>query len=208
MSLDVAQLFQRMPGGKIDAANWAKGYGDDLGKLWEDCPRGDWLVWLAGILELDHALVALAAADCAEFSLSLLPMENHEERLGPLLQLVHRWAEGNADAEDCELAAKDVLAIYRQPGPANVDESPTAGYATAAVSAAVMVPTYGSPIGIAAGAAAAALAAAQVATPNDEGAIRAAHGRCADLVRERLPFSVVTVSEAFKRYARSVEGGG
>ena len=95
--------------------------------------------------------------------------------------------------------------LPREPAPADVNESPTAGYATAAVSAAVTVPTYNSPVGIAAGAAAAALAAAQVATPNDERAIADAHRKCASLVRERIPFSVLTTSKAFEHYARGTQ---
>ncbi|MHC4393221.1 MAG: hypothetical protein ACYS22_18160, partial [Planctomycetota bacterium] len=107
--------------------------------------------------------------------------------------------------DECAAAAKGVLAIYQEPDTQHVSESPTAGYATAAVSAAVTVPTFSSALGIAAAAAAAALAAAQVATPNDENAIADAHKHCAWLVRNRVPFETVISTEAFGRYAQKAE---
>ncbi|RMG13659.1 MAG: hypothetical protein D6731_11755 [Planctomycetota bacterium] len=197
----VRELFARMAGERPAALAWAEPYGDDLGRAWVECARGDWLLWLAGILEVDRRLVVLAAVDCAVFSLSLLP-EGHVETLRPLVELAQAWAKGEADAESCAAAAKDVLSIYRDPPPApRGDEGPMTGYATAAVSAAVMVPIYESPVGIASGAAAAALAAARVATPNDEGAIDAAHARCAELVRTRIPFERLVESPGFRRFA-------
>jgi hypothetical protein len=205
-AVNVAALFDRMPGPRAEATAWAAPFGDDLGDAWQTCPRGDWLLWLAGILEAPHSLLALAAADCAEFALNLLPLADHERVLLPLIDMCRQWVEGTVEAEECAQASRDVLAIYQEPG-GETSDSPTAGYATAAVSAAVTVPTYTSALGISCACAAAALASAQVATPNDEDAIAAAHLRCSEIVRERVPFEALTSSDAFQRYALEAESG-
>ncbi len=201
----VSLMFQRMPAGH-HAVDWGRRYADDLGHAWQECPRGDWLLWLAGILEADPRLVTLAACDCARFALSLLPDGKQEDHLRPVLDTAARWAQGEGSSvDDCRSLAQQILAIYKEAPEQLVDQAATAGYATSAVSAAVNVPTFESPFGVAAAAAAAALASAQVAAPNDEDAIDDAHRRCAELVRARIPFQEVATTRGFQHYARLVE---
>jgi hypothetical protein len=203
----VADLFARLPGGRDVAIRWSVPFGDDLGRAWAECPRGDWLLWLAATLGLDAPTVALATADCARFSLSLLPLADHEASLREPLALVERWAREEIADAVCTAAARDLLSLYEQPDGKSAEGPATAGYATASVSAALMVPGYRSGLGLACGAAAAALKAAQVAAPGDEGAIDDAHHKCADLVRERIPFSVLAELPAFMRFAAGAGRG-
>lgn len=201
----MATMFQRLPAGQ-EAQSWGRRYGDDLGHAWQECPRGDWLLWLAAILEADPRLVTLAACDCARFALSLLPDGKQEDHLRPVLETAERWARGEGSkVEDCRDLARQILEIYRDAPEQLGEQAATAGYATSAVSAAVNLPTFESPYGVACAAAAAALAAAQVAAPNDEDAIDDAHRRCADLVRARIRFDEVARTSGFQTYASLVE---
>lgn len=206
---NVSDLFQRMPGTHIEAGEWGRRYSDDLGHAWGECPRGDWAIWIAAILETDHRLVAEAACDCARFALSLLPLDKQEEHLLPVIELAEGWARGELKAEVCAQAAKDVLAVFQDPATHESDDrAATAGYATSAVSAAVSVPTYTTTFGLACAASAAALTAAEVAEPIDETAILDAHRRCAELIRKRIQFSDLVATRGFKLYAKTVTKTG
>lgn len=199
----ISDLFGRMPTGD-EAREWGRRHSDDLGEAWLECPRGDWLLWLAGILEVGVRPVTLAALDCANFALSLLAADEDEERLAAVLVLANRWLEGEVEPERLRCAAQEVLAIYHDPSRDGSGDHPLAGYATSAVAAAVLVPTYRSTYGLACSALAAGQAAAQVAAPNDETALLDAHAYCARLVRKRIPFPVVVAAPGFASYARSV----
>ncbi|MGE0707161.1 MAG: putative immunity protein [Planctomycetota bacterium] len=198
----VSDLFSRAPIG-LEAKEWGRRYADDLGHAWAECPRGDWALWIAAIMELDPRVVTQAALDCARFALSLLPEADDEERLRPVLTLADRWVAGEVEAEALRDAAREVLAIYNEGKGGAGTEHLLAGYATSAVAAAVLVPTYRSTFGLAAAAAAAGLAAAQVAGPHDETALLDAHECCARLVRKRIPFEALVGTRGFSIYARS-----
>lgn len=202
----VSDLFQRMPGGHIEASEWGRRYADDLGHAWVECPRGDWLAWLAAILETPPQLLMQAICDCTRFALSLLPEDQQEDHLAAVLDMADRWVAEEATSAECGEVAAQVLAVYQDPEAlkAREGESPIAGYATAAVAAAVNVATFTSTFGLASGCAAAVLAAAQVATPIDETATLDAQQRCADIIRERIQFHDLVGTRGFRLYARSV----
>jgi len=201
----VSDLFSRMPGGHFEASDWGRRYADDLGHAWAECPRGDWLLWAGAILEVDHATITRATLGCARWALALLPAAEDEQLLNDVLDLADRWCLGEASSEECREAARSVLAIYQQGSKGERDQGHAlAGYATSAVAAAVLVPTYNSVFGRACGASAAALAAAQVAAPYDETVLFDAHSYCAELVRNHIPFEAVVGSTGFRVYARSL----
>jgi hypothetical protein len=199
----VRDLFRRAPVGH-EAAEWGRRYSDDLGHAWHECPRGDWALWLAGILEITAQDMTRASLDCARFALSLLPEAEDEARLQAVLSLADRWVEGEGDAETLRTAAEEILAIYHDPRREGGDDHPLAGYATSAVAAAVLVPSYHSTYGLACAASAVGLASAQVAAPNDETALLDAHAYCARLVRRRIPFEKLVTTRGFRLYSSFV----
>lgn len=201
--MSVSALFSRLPAG-VEAIEWGRRYADDLGHAWHECKRGDWLLWLAAILEVDPKTVSLAALDCARFALSLLPEADDEARLSAVATLVETWAAGEVEPGELREAAEQVLAIYHDPSRDGSQDHPFAGYATSAVASAVLVPTYRSTYGVACAAASAGLAAAQVAGPHDETALLDAHELCARQVRGRIPFEALVATPGFRLYARSV----
>jgi hypothetical protein len=44
----------------------------DIFDAWNNCPRGDWLLWLANKINIDHKLLTLAKGKCAETVVHLM----------------------------------------------------------------------------------------------------------------------------------------
>ena len=118
-----------------EAVEWVGRRG--LMTAWRDCGRADWMLWLAGRLDIDRKLIVLAACDCAETALKYVP--EGEDRPAKAIQTSRNWCAGTATEQDCRDAANAAYAAY---------------------------------------------AAA-------DAAYAAAHKTCADLVRKRIPFSVI-----------------
>ena len=72
-------------------------------EAWELCSRGGWMLWLVGRVESDRKLLVLAACDCAEQVLHLVPAD--EERPRKAIETARRWARGEATIEEVETAA-------------------------------------------------------------------------------------------------------
>ncbi len=90
---------------------WAKIY-NDFRDAWRACHRGDWLLWLAEKLEVEHRVVVRAACDCARLALQF----TRDERPLRAILMTERWASGDqfitlddlkGAAEDCKEAALD-----------------------------------------------------------------------------------------------------
>lgn len=56
-----------------EVVDWAEGFGDDVRRAWMECPRADFLMALAGLLEAPRALVLAAAATAGRDAVNLLP---------------------------------------------------------------------------------------------------------------------------------------
>jgi len=141
-----------------DAVKWVGRRG--LMTAWRDCKRADWMLWLAGSLDIDRKLLVLAACDCAETALQYVP--EGEDRPAKAIQVSRNWCGGTAFIGDVRNAAYAAAnAVY------------AAANATHAVYAA-------------ANATHAAAHAASAA------AYAAARKTCADLVRKRIPFDVIS----------------
>jgi len=84
-----------------EAIRW---YNDkDSKEAWASCERGDWLLWIAANLRIDRKLIVLAACDCAEQSLYLIP--EGEERPKKAIETARAWARGEASLEEVKAAA-------------------------------------------------------------------------------------------------------
>ena len=86
-----------------ELAAWA-GTQPDLATAWRECKRGDWMLWLAGVAEIDRRLLVAAACDCAETALDHV----REEDLIAVLLALHvarEFVAGRADKEDASHAA-------------------------------------------------------------------------------------------------------
>ena len=137
-----------------EAVRWVGKRG--LMTAWRDCPRGDWMLWLAGRLDINRKLLVLAACDCAETALQYVP--EGEDRPAKCIQITRDWCNGTASLDDVRAARR-------------------AAYAAAAAYAA-----YAAYVAYAYAAAYVAYAYA---------ARTKALKICADLVRKRIPVSVI-----------------
>jgi hypothetical protein len=75
-----------------DAREWAE--GKTLATAWRTCPRGDWMLWLAGRAEVRRQVLVLAACACAR--LSLKHVEKGEKRPLRAIEAAEDWARGGA----------------------------------------------------------------------------------------------------------------
>ncbi len=74
----------------------------DLASAWRECPRGDWLLWLAARL-LPRPRVTLAACAGALLVLHLVP--SGEERPRIAIETAEAWVRGEATIEQVTTAA-------------------------------------------------------------------------------------------------------
>jgi len=104
-----------------DAIEWV---GDKTFKeVWETCPRGDWMLWLAVMLKVNHRTLTLAKGLCAETVVHLMDDERSVNAVKAAI------AYGNGEITNEELAAADAHAYAAAAAHANA-------YAAAAAAAA------------------------------------------------------------------------
>ena len=131
-------------------------------QLWDDCKRGDWMLWLIGKLSGEagnekRKKLVLTACQCARLSLKYVPED--EKRPLIAIETAEKWAKDEAKIKDVRAAA---YAAY------------AAAYAAAAAADAA-ADAY---------AAYAAAYAADAAAAADRKEILA---KCADIVRKEYP---------------------
>ena len=80
-----------------EAVKWVGKRG--IKTAWRDCPRGGWMLWLAGKLDIDRKLLVLAACDCAETALKYVP--EGEDRPAKAIQTSRNWCNGTATTQEC-----------------------------------------------------------------------------------------------------------
>ena len=161
-----------------EAVKWVNKRG--LRTAWRDCKRADWMLWLAGRLEIDRKLLVLAACDCAETALQYVP--EGEDRPAKAIQTSRNWCNGTATEQECRDAAYAAAAA-------------DAAYAAADAAYAAAYAAYDAAYAAAYAAADAAYDAAYAADADAAYAAYAARKDteqiCADLVRARIPYEVV-----------------
>jgi hypothetical protein len=84
------------------AVTWAAAQ-TTYAEAWENCERGDWLLWLAGRLEVDQKLLVKAGCACARTALQYVP--KGEERPRIAIETAEAWAEGRATLSQVRAAA-------------------------------------------------------------------------------------------------------
>jgi delta 1-pyrroline-5-carboxylate dehydrogenase len=155
----------------------------DFETAWQECHRGDWMLWFVQKAELcDLRTLTLMKARCAE----LVRLHMRDERSIAALDAAFAYAEGKM--EEGELAEYAVNAFTAA---ARADDADAAA-ADAAVAVADTADIVGAAYAAraaadAARAAAAAAAAADAADAAAAAARAAVLARCADICREVLP---------------------
>lgn len=74
-----------------DAVEWASEQSS-LRQAWRVCKRGDWMLWYAARVGMDHKRLVWVACQCARLALKHVP--DGEERPRKAIELAERWASG------------------------------------------------------------------------------------------------------------------
>ena len=117
-----------------EAVEWAKNY-DTLQKAWDDCHRGDWMLWLLGAKvgkpgTRSRKKLVLTACKCARLSLRYVP----EGEMRPLkaIETAENYArDDDTTLDEVRTAAASAAAAY-----ASSSAASSAAYAAYASSAA------------------------------------------------------------------------
>jgi hypothetical protein len=137
-------------------------------EIWHDCPRGDWLIWLAVKAGVDRRLLILCACACARRA--LVHVKPGEDR--PRLAI-----------EAAELCTKNDT-------PENRQKARAAAYAASAAYAAYASAAYAAASDAAASDAAAYAAASDAAAADDDARVKEQRA-CADAVRSIIGWDVI-----------------
>lgn len=138
-------------------------------QMWEECERGDWLLWLAVKLHVDRKLIVLAACKCARESLQYVA--DGEDRPRRAIETAETWCRGDANIEEVRRAANAANAAYAT---ADADAAAYAAEAAAVAVAAAANAADAADAAFAAAYAAYAAAAAYDAAAYDAAAYAAA----------------------------------
>jgi hypothetical protein len=176
---DTAKLLRRL-NACPEAREWAK--GRTLRACWDESPRGDWLLWLAGRLEIDRPTLVLAACACARTALRYVPAGDDRPRAA--IETAEAWCRGEATLDQAQEAGARAAAGATWAA-AEAAEAAEAGAAAARAAWAAAEAAWA-----AAGAAGAAAEA--------EAARVAAHAEHARLVRGIIPWDQIEAAAEVK----------
>lgn len=172
-------------GAHHDFVTWAEPFASDVVKLWDSCPRGDWLLALASRLRAPTRLLVVAACDCARRALEGLPDDSSDARA--CLETIRAWA-GSARPP----LTLEELESMRGRLEAARDAAHDAAEAEAMLAAVAAFETIGDPAYAASAAAFAAHAClVSAADCAMEQALRFAHHEGAEAVRTVLPSAAI-----------------
>jgi hypothetical protein len=157
-----------------ETVNWFS--NRDAKEAWNDCKRGDWLLWFASRLGIDRKLIVHTACDCAQLALPYAIHDDFRPRLA--LHEARKWCNGMATPEQVHLAA--IASSAAASDAARTSDSNAFGAATAA-SAAAYTASLQNNTNASANAGWAAL---------DAGAVNTT-ANIADVVRQRIPWTSI-----------------
>lgn len=77
-----------------------------LDEAWSTCERGDWMLWLAGSLNIDRKTLVRAANACAR----TLAKYTIDERVHRCIDITDRWCNGLATDDELRVAVQSAEA--------------------------------------------------------------------------------------------------
>jgi len=83
-----------------DAVEWVG--TRTIEQAWAECERGDWMLWLAGRIDIDRKLLVSAACACAEPALAFVRAGEDRPRLA--IEVARAWCVGTATLDDVRAA--------------------------------------------------------------------------------------------------------
>lgn len=102
-------------------------------EAWNDCDRGDWMLWIASKLKVDHRKLTLAKSRCAKLIFHLMT----DQRSKISVEVAEKYGMGEATKEQLDKAAHDAYtAAYAADADAAFAAEATASDAVFAAEAA------------------------------------------------------------------------
>jgi len=190
--INLVVLLLRL-GACSEAIAWAESLGPNHpadATAWEQCPRGDWMLWVAGRLGIPRATLVLGACACARQA--LVHIKAGEDRPRIAIETAESWArggEGAASIEEVRKARAAAAAAY---------DATYAAYAADAYAADAAADAAYAADAAAANAADAAAYAAYAADAADAAARKKSLAKSAELVREVISWALLAVEVAKK----------
>jgi hypothetical protein len=136
---DPTRLLRRADAPR-DLIAWTSGRAID--ELWDECDRGDWLMWLAIVENVPLVAIVEAAEACARRAVHALPSDSKREPLSRALKAARELESGEIcekRARACEKIAGKVEAAGYRDTPPQKYEWAAAGAACAARSAEALL---------------------------------------------------------------------
>ena len=184
---DHINLLRRL-GACFEATQWAESQ-PDAETAWRQCPRGDWLLWIAARVDIDRKLLVRGACACARTALPRVPAGEERPRIA--IETAEAWSRGEATIDDVLRAARDAFTVwnnaYAAAVAASAADADSAAHAAAYAAAADadVAPCVAADAAYAAADAAADAASAAYARSDSL-------ARSADIVREILPWEAMS----------------
>jgi hypothetical protein len=159
------------------AVNWSSDY-PTLQKAWNECDRGDWMLWLLGKQagkpdSKSRKKLVYVAVLCAKLALPYMK----DERSKKALKIAEDYSQGKATLDEVRAAAADAAADAAAAAADAAAAAAAAAYAAAEAAAAAYAAAAAAYAAYAAADAAAAAAAAKTKVLKQS----------ADIVREHYP---------------------
>lgn len=162
---------------------------------WEDSERGDWMLWAAGRAGVDYRLVVAAACDCVRLVFDAIDPETRGVATQAVAS-VELWCDGRISVGECRAAASRVHREAERTAP--IDDPRVAAGRAAALGAVESVVQAAASDDRVRSVEFAAEAVRRVAAthgrmdgPDEAEAI---HGRCAEVIRGRIPERMIPAS--------------
>jgi len=133
----------------------------DYKQAWEDCERGDWMLWIAHNTKVDKKIITLAKGLCANTVIHLMK----DKRSIHAVEVAIKYGRGLATDKELNDAADDAIDAYAAYAAYTASSSSYASYASA--SAAYASASYASYASASASSAAYASASASSAYADD-----------------------------------------
>lgn len=167
-----------------DAVAWVESHKGTPQELWDQCARGDWMLWILGKLSgkpesSKRKQLVRATCGCARLALKFVAKGEHRPRI--CIETAEAWANNKATIEQVREARSAAAGAAAACGAADAAAYGAAAAATAAAAAAT---AYGAAAACAATAAATYGAAAYGAA---YGARKQMLSDCANVVRKFFP---------------------
>ena len=171
-----------------EAIEWVKSQKSPE-ESWQNCHRGDWMLWLAKKLDVDDRLLTLAKATCANQVRHLIK----DQRSLDALDACFRYAKGELTREELNTyaSAASVASSYAYAANA-ASAASAASYASAYAASSTAASAY------AASAASAYAAAASAASAYAAAAREESLKKSADICREILTDVVLQKYKTYK----------